>query len=89
MTHNYPGLGSASDCLKQIFSQLEPLPCHQQGISALGPQTLFRGETRGAIGKFTAYDSSIKMSNFLQIPVALLALLYFLKQGRNKEITVY
>ena len=46
-------LGSASDCLKQIFSQLEPLPCHQQGISALGPQTLFRGETRGAIGKFT------------------------------------
>ena len=28
---------------------------------------------------------SIKMSNFSQIPVLLLALLYFLKQGCNKE----
>ena len=50
--HHYPDLGSASDCLKQIFSQFEELPCHQQGISALSPQILFREETRGAIGKF-------------------------------------
>ena len=42
-----------------------------------------------SLAVFSGYDSSIKMSNFLQIPVPLLALLYFLKQGRNKEITVY
>ena len=38
-----------------------------------------------SLGVFSVYDSSIKMSNFLQISVPLLVLLYFLKQGCNKE----
>ena len=46
MTRRYQDLGSASDWLKQIFSQSDALPLsrHQYGISALVSQASFRGE---------------------------------------------
>ena len=94
MTRHYPDLGSACDWLKQIFSQLEALSCHQQGISALALQTyISRGNKRCHLKIHRLFSQAmippVKMSNFLQIPVPLLTLLYFLKQGCNKEITVY
>ena len=60
MTYHYPDLGSASDWLEIWFIQSEALPRttqirvvtrHQYGISALVPQTSFRGETSDCVAK--------------------------------------
>ena len=60
MTCHYPDLSSAFDLLEQISLAAQPirstfLMCivtrHQYGISALVPQTSFRGKTSEGVGK--------------------------------------
>ena len=55
-TRHYPDVDSASDWLKIYFHQSEVLKDlntsrHQCGISALIPQTSFRGETVAGVAK--------------------------------------
>ena len=61
MTRQYLDLGSASDWSYRVGNFLQPIKsttqiwvvtCHQYGISALVPQTSFRGETSGDVDGF-------------------------------------
>ena len=68
MTRHYPDLGSASDCsfyegnlLQRIRSttQVWVVTRHQNGISALIPQTSFRRETSGGLAKYQLFSEAL------------------------------
>ena len=67
MTCHYSDLGSAFDWLKQISLAAQPirstfLMCtvtrHQCGISAIVPQTSFRGKTSEGVGKCRLFSEA-------------------------------
>ena len=67
MTCYYPDLGCASYCLKQISLVARPMKSttqiwvvtrDQYGISALVPQTSFRGETSGGVAKCRLFSQA-------------------------------
>ena len=69
MTCHYSDLGSASDWLKQITVAARPIRSatqtrvvsrHQYGISALVPQTSFRGETSDGIAKCRLFSQALQ-----------------------------
>ena len=67
MTCHYTELGTAFDWLKQVSVAARPIRStnliwvvevrHQNGISALVPQTSFRGETSGGIVRMSSFFS--------------------------------
>ena len=67
MTCSYPDMGHASYCLKQISLAARPMKSttqiwvvtrDQYGISALVPQTSFRGETSGGVAKCRLFSQA-------------------------------
>ena len=67
LTCHYPDLISVSDWLKQISISAQPIRSttqiwivtrHQYGISALVPQTLFRGETSACVAKCQLFSQA-------------------------------
>ena len=63
MTSHYPDLGGASDWLKQVSllarqTQIRVETRHQCGISALIPQTSFRGEMWAV---FSGYHADVRL----------------------------
>ena len=67
MTCYYPDMGHASYCLKQISLAARPMKSttqiwvvtrDQYGISALVPQTSFRGETSGGVAKCRLFSQA-------------------------------
>ena len=75
MTCHCLGLDSASDWLRQISVMARPIRSptqiwvvtrHQYGISALVPQTSFRGESSGGIDKFRAnFGCFLRLKKFI------------------------
>ena len=66
---HYPDLCSASDWLKEISSAARPIRStdkiwkvkrHQYGIFVLVPQTSFRGEIIGGVGKFRLFPQAVE-----------------------------
>ena len=68
MTRRYPDLASASDWLKQIFSQSDPrvVTRHQHGISVLISQTSLREETNDDVAKCQLFSHAGERCTRLQ-----------------------
>ena len=68
MTRHYPDLGRASDCLFYEGNLLQRIRSttqfwvatrHQNGISAIIPQTSLRGETSGDLTKYQLFSQAL------------------------------
>ena len=72
MTRHYSDLGSASDCMKQIFNQSEALlrsgsNATKYGISSFVSHTSFRGYSAG---NFLKLSEHLKQNNFTNYCIA-------------------
>ena len=72
LTRHYPGLGSACDWSKEIFSQSEAQPwswkwrvMSMEFLHSFLDQTSFRGETCGGIGKRRLFSRLGQMARFV------------------------